>query len=234
MIKFRKILGVVLGMFCEIEVDCEVRAEGLSRESVEQAIQNEIIQKMPIDNFRLQINTWSSAWDNTTDLPIKVTALSFQDNNKRFRAAIQHGTVQKTIVGSIVRKIKLPVLAQALGGENPVDTTTLQFEEFDEDKLSADVIVMPQDLAGMKVKAGRVIKAFTPMRKGDFEKPIVVRKGDRVRVIVIDPMIEVSTVAFAKANGSVGDHISFEVSGKKVIQAVVVSEGRAEIRQAVS
>lgn len=211
-------------------IEFDVKSETFSKENVESCLKNEVLQKINNMDFHIRLNSWNNNWEQDTNNSITVKEISYMQNDKRFKATIEYGKNKKILVGEIVKKIKLPILTQAISGQAEIDSSLISLQEFDEDKITGDVVTLDKDLLGMQIKQGRLIKAQTPIRKSDLEKPLVIKKGDEVRLFYVDPSFEVSTIAHAKSNGSIGDKITCEVSGKKFVQATIVHEGRVEIR----
>jgi flagella basal body P-ring formation protein FlgA len=223
-----KVVTFLLAFFVEIDI----QAESLSKETVEKAVYNEVLQKINNVDFRIQVDTWQQNWDSKNDANLAISNISLLSDNKRFKATLTHGAVTKTVAGAVVRLIQLPVLEEAASGDTLISANHIRMQAFDENMAKGDVAISNKELSGFKVRKGRLIKANTPIRKSDIERPLAIKKGDTIRVAYIDPTFEVSTVALAKSDASIGDTVTLEVGTKKnIVQAIVVHEGRAEIRE---
>lgn len=228
----RWIYQFLICFFIDIHIhpDSTPMAEPFSKESLTENLKTEILQILQHDQFKVTVESWQSSWERQEDYPIKILDLTWVDKNKRFRATVEYGNQKRIIMGSVIKRIKLPVVEHAIASQDSIDPTLITFQEFDESSVPNDVILDINSIKGLKVRSGRILKPNTPIRQSDLEKPILIKRGDQVQVHFVDPTLDVSTIAYAKNDGTAGDTISFEVESKKIIQATVIAEGRAEIK----
>jgi flagella basal body P-ring formation protein FlgA len=127
----------------------------------------------------------------------------------------------------------LPTVETPISEKNVIEENMITFQQFDESQMKFNVAISKEEIVGLKVKTGRLIKTNAPIRKDDLEKSVVIKKGDEVRLFYITSGCEISTKAYATKDGCAGDKIPFHVESKKVVLGKVVHEGRAEIRESL-
>ncbi len=140
------------------------------------------------------------------------------------------GNISTKVKGKIQKFTTLPVLATTVSDKDIIHESHLSYVRFPDTQINMGIALKKEDIIGKSPQKGRALKAEEPLRISDFERPIVIHKGDKVNLIYVDPSFEVTTVAIARNNASVGDKIMFEVGSKKTVQAMVTREGQAEIR----
>ena len=83
----------------------------------------------------------------------------------------------------------------------------------------------PADLIGHALLKN--VQAGDPLLPHMLKRPIVVRRGDRVRISANNPRLRAQTLGVAQASGRVGDHIPvLNASSKKRLHARVTGTGR--------
>jgi flagella basal body P-ring formation protein FlgA len=227
----RQFLRFICFSLCYLaEVEIDVEAEPFTKIQLEKSIGAEIRQKVNFNDFESTINTWETSWAKTDDKPLIVTELTITPDQKGFDATVMWGDAPTKIKGKIQKFTTLPVLAATVSDKDIIQESHLSYVRFPDTQVNMGIALKKEDIIGKSLRKGRALKIEEPLRLTDFERPIVVHKGDRVNLSYVDPSFEVTTIATARNNGSVGDKIIFEVGSKKTVQATVTREGQAEIR----
>ncbi len=235
-----KIIRCVV-FFISFFIEIDVKAEPFTKIAVEKHLTAELMQKVTITDFEISTDTWQSNWtDLTEDKPLTIVELDVTPDQKKFYATISWGDVKnggnlKKISGKIQKYRVVPVLTNSIAHQSEIKESDIKYVRFVEEQLYPGMILNKEDLIGKVLKNGRSLQLDKPLQISDVEVPVVIKKGEEVRVIYIDPFFEISIVATARNNGSVGERISFDVGTekKKIIQARVVSAGLAEIREMI-
>lgn len=225
----------VLSFFVEIEI----HAEPFTKVSIEKALVAEIMQKVPFADFEASIDTWQTSWANSADdKSLNVIELTVMSDQKRFNAVIAWGDPMKggqikKVSGKIKKFMMIPVLAEPIGQHAVINESNIRFSRFSDEQVNANMAFRKEDIVGKILKPGRSLLVDKPLQLTDLEMPILIKKGEEVRIKYVDRFFEISIAAVAKNNGYAGEKISFEVGAekKKTIQATVLASGQAEIRE---
>jgi len=234
MVKLFRYIFFFISFFIEISVE----AEPFTKLSVEKSLVAEVLQKVSFTDFEAIVDTWQENWAKVNgDKPINIIELNVTTDQKRFNAVVSWGDpadggISKKIAGKIQKFIMLPVLATPISQQAPIGEENLSYVRFSEDQINQGTALRKEDIFGKTLRAGRSLQLNKPLQFSDLEVPIIIKKGEEVRVHYFDPCFEVSILAIAKSNGGAGQKISFEVGTekKKTIQATVLNSGQAEIR----
>ncbi|MES2252610.1 MAG: flagellar basal body P-ring formation chaperone FlgA [Pseudomonadota bacterium] len=234
MLKIFRYIFFIFSFFVEINVE----AEPFTKVSVEKSLVAEVLQKVSFTDFEAIVETWQENWANANgDKPMNIIELNVTPDQKRFNAVVSwgdaaEGGVNKRVSGKIQKFIMIPVLATPISQQAPINEENLSYVRFSEDQVNQGTALRKEDIIGKTLRAGRSLQLNKPLQFSDLEVPIIIRKGEEVRLRYVDPYFEVSILAIAKSNGGVGQKISFEVGAekKKTIQATVLNSGQAEIR----
>lgn len=237
MIKLLRYVFFAISFFIEIEVN----AEAFTKITVEKSLVAEIMQKVPFTDFEATVDTWQTGWANSTDdKPLNVLELTVLPDQKRFNAVVAWGDpakggVIKKISGNVKRFMMLPVLSAPVGQKTAITESNISYVRFSDDQVNAGMALRKEDIVGKFLKAGRSLQFDKPLQMTDLEVPVLIKKGESVRIKYVDRFFEISIAAVAKSNGCAGEKISFEVGSekKKTIQATVLASGQAEIRESL-
>ena len=237
MMKLLRCIIFVLSFFIEVELN----AEAFTKISVEKALVAEIMQKVSFADFEAIVDTWQTGWAiSKGDKSLNIIELSVTPDQKRFNAVVAWGDptkggIIKKISGKIQKFLMLPILSSPIGQKTAINESHILYVRFADNQVNPGMALRKEDIVGKFLKAGRSLQFDKPLQMTDLEVPILIRKGDEVRVKYVDRFFEISIAAIAKNNGCAGEKISFEVGTekKKTIQATVLAAGRAEIRESL-
>lgn len=237
MVKLLRYIFFTLSFFIEVEVKAEV----FTKISVEKSLVAEIMQKVAFTDFEVAVDTWQTGWANSTDdKSLNIIELSVTPDQKRFNAVIAWGDpakggVIKKISGNIKKFMMLPILSAPVGQKTVITESNISYVRFSDDQINPGMALRKEDIVGKFLKAGRSLQFDKPLQMSDLEVPVLIKKGEEVRIKYVDRFFEISIVATAKSNGCAGERISFEVGTekKKTIQATVLGSGQAEIRESL-
>lgn len=237
MIKLLRYIFFILSFFVEVDI----RAEPFTKISVEKSLVAEIMQKVSFADFEVAVDTWQTGWANSTDdKSLNIIELSVMPDQKRFNAVIAWGDpakggVIKKVSGKIQKFMMIPILSAPVGQKTAITESNISYVRFADDQINPGMALRKEDIVGKFLKAGRSLQFDKPLQMTDLEVPVLVRKGEEVRVKYVDRFFEISIAAIAKSNGCAGEKISFEVGTekKKTIQATVLASGQAEIRESL-
>lgn len=201
--------------------------------AISAAIREEFRRRDPQINLELAINPRKTALfvPYGGDTTVIVEGLDHETRNGNFHARLfLPGAVpgsQRIRVPGRARIIKeIPVLSRRVPIGEEIAEEDLKWIEISTDRMGRGVVEDAGDLLGQSPK--RSIKPGVPIRFRDIQKPLLVRKGSLVKLVVQTPFMHISTTGKALDSGAAGDTIRIlNTSSKQVVQAVVDARNRA-------
>jgi len=113
------------------------------------------------------------------------------------------------------------VTTRPLGRFKPIEESDVEVRPVDVSGLPSDYIADPEVVLGKRTR--RLLDANTVLRPDLVESQPIVKRGDRVRIIVESPGMRITAVGEVKQNGCLGERIPVaNLDTNKVIQARVV------------
>lgn len=167
------------------------------------------------------------------DPSITVENISYQARTGRFTAIIVAGRGvsmdRLRLTGRAFRTIDVPVLkARALKGDI-IGAGDVQWVRLKSDRVQQDVIVDIHDLIGKTPKRG--IRAGTPIRSADVNRPLLVEKNSLVMIYHQVPNMTLTAQGKALQSGAEGDVVQIKNGrSNQVVEAEVVGPGRVAVR----
>lgn len=202
------------------------------KEEVISVLKAELSQKVFTQDFDIKIENWTSSWEND-----KEKALSLKDltlNKNRFQAEIDGFKKRKRINGKIVYKTRIPVLARNIQPGDEILEDDITFMDVDSDDIHVQYISQKEELVGNTSKGG-ILKTGVPIAKHQIKAPILVKKGELIRVIYEVKNLRISNKGIAQKDGAKRETIPVEVINpqdknvKKVIYATVLNAQDAKV-----
>lgn len=127
-------------------------------------------------------------------------------------------------------EITLPVLVAAhyLGKHHEVQTKDVQWANRSLFQLPQDVISDEKEVLGKRMTLA--INRGEVLRKGMVEDPPLVKRGDRVRLLVENHQIKITTLGEIREEGRKGDRVRLvNLSSKKEVIGRVIDEHTVQI-----
>lgn len=93
--------------------------------------------------------------------------------------------------------------------------------------LPEDVLTRPEQARGQKLRTA--VEAGHPLLAGHLQRPLLVRQGQTVRIVIRNPAFTVSSEGMALANGYPGDRVRVKNPAGKVIQGTATAEGIVDV-----
>jgi flagellar basal body P-ring formation protein FlgA len=123
----------------------------------------------------------------------------------------------------------VPVLkARALKGDI-IGEGDVEWVKLKSDRVQQDIIVDIHDLLGKTPKRG--IRAGTPIRSADVNRPLMVEKNSIVMIIHQVPNMTLTAQGKALQSGAEGDVVQIKNGrSNQVVEAEVVGPGRVAVR----
>lgn len=227
-----KILFFMLCYFTQVEFGFSAVKDYISQE-----LTQHFAETLAGMDFEVKLNCFPSKLEKIASEKITLKEAELNANQRNFNGALEvEGLGIIKISGQILLQTEIPVLKKPLGAGEVITPQDVTWIKFGADKISPSMVTQSDDLVGKTARHG-ILKMNTPLFKSALQKPVVIKKGESVKVVYKSPSIEVANILAAKTDGSVGDILTFETipqtgsSGqtKKLVQARVVGPGEAEI-----
>ncbi|CAO4839935.1 MAG: hypothetical protein CNLJKLNK_00980 [Holosporales bacterium] len=192
----------------------------------------ELSQKISAQDFDIKIENWTPSWENDKEKTLSLKDLTL--NKNRFQAEIDGFKKAKRINGKIVYKTKVPVLARNIQPGDEILEDDITFVDFDSDDIHIQYISKKEELIGNTSKGG-LLKTGVPISKHQIKAPVVIKKGELIRVIYEIKNLRISNKGIAQKDGAKRDTIPVEVINpndknvKKVIYATVLNAQDAKV-----
>jgi flagella basal body P-ring formation protein FlgA len=168
------------------------------------------MQKVSFTDFEVVVDTWQTGWANSTDdKSLNIIELSVMPEQKRFNAVVAWGDpakggVIKKVSGKIQKFMMIPILSAPVGQKTAITESNISYVRFSDDQINPGMALRKEDIIGKFLKAGRSLQFDKPLQLTDLEVPVLIRKGEEVRVKYVDRFFEISIAAVAKSNGCAG------------------------------
>ncbi len=132
------------------------------------------------------------------------------------------------LAGRVEEGIDAPVLVRDLKSGEIAQAEDVTFVRLARSKAVRGVVTDAAEVIGFGAK--RPLRAGAPLRAGDFERPIVVRKGDPVSMVYEAPGVSLVARGRAMENGALGQAIAVVNSqSHRQVEAVVVGAGAVSV-----
>jgi flagella basal body P-ring formation protein FlgA len=150
-------------------------------------------------------------------LPLTVTLKVNDEIEKRMMVT----AVVEVLVNAVVT-------TRPLGRFKPIEESDVEVRPVDVSGLPSDYIADPEVVLGKRTR--RLLDANTVLRPDLVESQPIVKRGDRVRIIIESPGMRITALGEVKQNGCLGERIPVaNLDTNKVIQARVVDTQTVKI-----
>jgi flagella basal body P-ring formation protein FlgA len=130
--------------------------------------------------------------------------------------------------GRFHRMVEMPVPARRLGRDHVIEPQDIVTMRVRDESLGTNLIVDPEKLIGQSVR--RSLAAGKPVRQGDVQPPLLVRKNRVVTVMLNTREMTLTVSARAMEDGALGDIVRVQnTQSTTVIDAEVIGEGRLRV-----
>lgn len=182
-----------------------------------------------LNNPRLSIHL---PLESGTDA-IDVRRIHFDDRSGSFNATLAvplgNGAYREEILtGRLVEMTHIPVLKTALEGGEIIRENHIGWLKIPARRVNRSVIASSKPLIGMAAR--RPLRAETPLRNSDIERPMMVEKGDQVTMVVRTDAMTLTAAGRALEAGGKGDLIRvLNISTHTTVEGVVHSPRQVTI-----
>ena len=159
-----------------------------------------------------------------TKLNPRVENISWHGNN-HFYAKIKVGSIVKHFSGRVQAHIELPVLNTQIVKGQIIKRSHITYQLIPENNVGGNVVVNPDLLIGRTAKR-IMLPAMRAVNVNDLDLPVIVKKNQKVLVVVKRPGLTVSMRGIAQSEAKIGDQVGvLNPKSKVVVMGTVVSPG---------
>jgi flagellar basal body P-ring formation protein FlgA len=161
-----------------------------------------------------------------------VENVDYDQRTKRFSAYVSTPDSKTTrVTGRLQKMLSVPVPNRRVLKGELINSQDIVWIKTPSDRVQPDIVMHPDDLIGKTPRRG--LRSGSPVRSSDVQRPIIVKKGSLVTMILKTPMMTLTSQGQAIDNGSDGDVIRLtNTQSNTVIQAVVSGPGVVTITPA--
>lgn len=165
---------------------------------------------------------------------INIDSVNYQARTGRFTAMVSvgegaHATDKVRLSGRAYRVAEVPVLSNRVLRGDVIKSTDIKWARLRADRVQTDVLMHLDDLVGMTPKRG--LRANTPIRATDVQRPRLVEKNDLVTIVHHVPNMILTAQGKALQHGADGDIVQVKnAQSTQVIEAEVIGPGRVAVR----
>lgn len=147
--------------------------------------------------------------DDSTD-NLRLTDISLDQRTGQFRATIAWRTgdfleESASLNGRAIALRDIPVLRRELEAGEIITDSDIAWQEKPANMINLQTITRASDLIGKALR--RKLRSGSVLRATDIEKPLAVRRGELVTMVLQRPGLSLSAVGRAMEHGAIGDFI---------------------------
>jgi flagella basal body P-ring formation protein FlgA len=140
------------------------------------------------------------------------------------RADASASAASATVSGRAYKIAELPVLARDVKPGDTITQRDITLIDVPAEKIGQNVVTDANDLFGMAAR--RMLRSGEPLRLGDIEAPILVKKNTLVTMSMQAPGISLTAEGRAIEDGAKGEAIRvMNTASKRIVVATVQGEG---------
>lgn len=216
-------------------IQVERAGRPIPRQDLESALRPELGAAGVSGSFEIDLQGRAGGLNVPPDAAyqIEISAVEFDRRTSRFSAALRisgsdFATKRLKLSGYAHRLVEIPVLSRRLGKGEIIRADDLTLVEVRAGRSQQNTFRDTADLIGLETK--RALQANRPIRLGEVQTPVLVKKGSLVTMLVRTPAISLSAVGQALENGAMGEVIRIlNPKSHKTVQGTVVSKGQVQM-----
>ena len=186
-------------------------------------LREEIAQRRPGEDLELQLDDRALRLLVPAEASgeIAIDDLSIEARSGRFSAMVTAPAggaeaAPRRISGRLIRMVTLPVLQHAMMPGDTIAARDLGTARLADERVTADALANARELLGKTPR--RPLRAQEPLRLGDVQVPLVLRKGDLVTIVLETATMRLTTEGRALEDGAMGAaiHVANTRSGRVI------------------
>lgn len=193
---------------------------------IDQGISNEI--EVSIYNRALRLHIATDA-----QMDMAIDQLSYDTRTQRFQASVtvpagDPEAQTQQVSGRFHSLVSVPVLARSILPGDVIRDSDIAWKQVRTAQLSGSVVSQPEELVGLIPR--RPLAVNQPIRTTDVKPNILAKRGDRVTIIAVTPMMRLTALGIAQESGAEGDVIRVtNIISKKTVMGLVTGPNTVEV-----
>ena len=162
---------------------------------------------------------------------LAVDTLEFDAGTRRFTARLTDAAngQRYAVSGRAIQMIKVPVPTRRIAEGDTIRPEDIDYVDQRADQLRSDAVLKPALLTGKVAK--RQLEASQPVQLRFLGQPIIIKRGDRVTMVVRNGGIFLTADGRAEADAGLGEIVRLTNSAtNKQLEGIATGPGTAEIR----
>jgi len=167
--------------------------------------------------------------------PIRIDRVDWSQGSGHFTVqatiAAERGTKPLTLSGTASEMVEIAALVRPLRRGDILTENDLTILRLARRKVPARTVEDAADLVGKEARTN--LRANAPLSRKDFQRPILIRRNEKVTVTFEMPGMKLTSRAQAMDDGAKGDVIDvMNLQSRRVVPATVVSRGQVRVQTA--
>lgn len=162
---------------------------------------------------------------------VQVSRLHYDERSGGFNAILslpaKGGTREESVTGRVEEIATVPVIAGNLSSGDVIGERDITWIEVPARQVGSHIITSKQDLVGMAAR--RPLRANSLVRHSDLQRPVAVKRGAIVTMVVATDRITLTAQGQALEDGGIGDRIRVTNTASKSTVIGIVESPR-EVR----
>ncbi|TYC48604.1 flagellar basal body P-ring formation protein FlgA [Rhodobacterales bacterium] len=145
--------------------------------------------------------------------------------------AAEHGVKPLTLSGKATEMIEVLALVQPLRRGDILREEDVVTVRLARRKVPAGTLDDPSEIIGKQARNS--LRSNTPLSRKDFQRPVLVKRGEKVTVNFEMPGMKLTSRAQAMDDGAVGDLIDvMNLQSRRIVPATILSRGQVRVNTA--
>jgi len=167
--------------------------------------------------------------------PIRVDRVEWSQNNGHFTlhasVAVEFGTERLVLSGIATEMIEVVTLAQPVRRGDIVKEADFDIVRLARNKVPSGALTDAEELVGKQARSN--IRANAPLSRRDFQRPVLIERGEKITVTFEMPGMKLTSRAQAMDDGAKGDVIDvMNLTSRRIVPAIVTSRGQVRVHAA--
>jgi flagellar basal body P-ring formation protein FlgA len=164
--------------------------------------------------------------------PVAVERVLWSRNDNRFtlflnvNGATGHQTL--SLAGQVQEMMNVAALSQPLRRGDIIKVEDITTVRMPRARVPANAVLDSKEIAGLAARNN--LRANLPLSRKDFERPVMVARGDKVTLTFELPGMKLATRGQAMDEGAKGDVIDImNLQSRRIVPAVITSRGQVRV-----
>lgn len=194
---------------------------------IDKGVESDAVIDLSNRSLRLYVPAGTAAMVGVEDI-------TFDRRTRRFTAIVSAPAgdprAKRTrVTGQAHRVIEVPVLTRRISAGDVIGKGDVKIVSLRSDRVQSDVIMNTEELIGKTARRGTVMED-QPIHARDVGRPILVKKGSLVTMIMHVPNMTLTSKGKALDDGSDGDTVRIaNAQSKTVVETVVIGTQRVSV-----